>query len=277
MTDAPPALPPANWYADPQDPYGQRWWNGATWSEDIRPIPTHQAAPAAASANPEWHPAQSGEMSQARVNFSDQYEPSPRPRRRGFLDSPFERAGTPRNIPGTLSLTFALLCFILLGAFRVTGIFIGIPLGITAIILAIVGIDHAYRNGGRRGTAIAGLVVGIIFIMGTAVPAIVVMSALIERSPALPSSARTPDVTAAPTNATRIPITTSTILEERVAVSIEGQIDLRVTVDCPEKISTARGSQVTCTGTYPSGNTFTLEVIFLRDNGPYSWDLTPTD
>lgn len=169
----------------------------------------------------------------------------------GFFDSPFERAGTPRNIPGTLSLTFALFCFILLGAFRLTGIFIGIPLWITAIILAIVGIVRAGQNGGRRGTAITGLVVGIIFLVGTVIPIVLVISESIARAPALPSETRATEATAEPTiqTPTRIPITTSTILEQRVAVSIEKETGWSATVDCPQQISTDRGSHVSCTGT----------------------------
>jgi Protein of unknown function (DUF2510) len=30
----PAALPPAGWYPDPQHAYGQRWWNGTTWTEN---------------------------------------------------------------------------------------------------------------------------------------------------------------------------------------------------------------------------------------------------
>ncbi len=33
------SLPPAGWYADPENPGQERWWNGASWSDHRRPAP----------------------------------------------------------------------------------------------------------------------------------------------------------------------------------------------------------------------------------------------
>ena len=33
----PTSLPPAGWYSDPQGGDGQRWWNGAAWSDETHP------------------------------------------------------------------------------------------------------------------------------------------------------------------------------------------------------------------------------------------------
>jgi hypothetical protein len=62
MSD-PNALPIAGWYPDPENEAGDRWWNGATWSDHRRPRnapagwaptpekkPTRKAAAAAATA-----------------------------------------------------------------------------------------------------------------------------------------------------------------------------------------------------------------------------------
>lgn len=33
---AAPELPPAGWFRDPDDPNGERWWDGVEWSEHRR-------------------------------------------------------------------------------------------------------------------------------------------------------------------------------------------------------------------------------------------------
>jgi len=33
----PPPLPPAGWYADPNQPTGQRYWDGAQWTQHAAP------------------------------------------------------------------------------------------------------------------------------------------------------------------------------------------------------------------------------------------------
>lgn len=51
MSDA--STPQAGWYADPEDPQGERWWNGTTWSDHKRPATADGDAPPAA-ANPKF-------------------------------------------------------------------------------------------------------------------------------------------------------------------------------------------------------------------------------
>ena len=43
------SAPQAGWYADPENPAGERWWNGSGWSDHKR-ASTGEATPAAAAA-----------------------------------------------------------------------------------------------------------------------------------------------------------------------------------------------------------------------------------
>lgn len=54
MSD-PNALPIAGWYPDPEDDKGDRWWNGATWSDHRRPR----------NAGPGWAPSTAGKKKPA--------------------------------------------------------------------------------------------------------------------------------------------------------------------------------------------------------------------
>lgn len=51
MTDS-SMLPPAAWYADPQDPAGLRYWDGAQWTDQTRPMVTEPTPEPAAAATP---------------------------------------------------------------------------------------------------------------------------------------------------------------------------------------------------------------------------------
>jgi hypothetical protein len=51
MSDSQTPLPPAGWYADPENPAGERWWNGVAWGEERRAkdaVPPIPPAPVAA-------------------------------------------------------------------------------------------------------------------------------------------------------------------------------------------------------------------------------------
>ena len=39
MTEPQPTAPPAGWYSDPSGQPGQRWWDGAGWTQQTQPIP----------------------------------------------------------------------------------------------------------------------------------------------------------------------------------------------------------------------------------------------
>lgn len=46
------ALPKPGWYADPENPASERWWNGSGWSEQKRPASVAPETPGPAPAGP---------------------------------------------------------------------------------------------------------------------------------------------------------------------------------------------------------------------------------
>ena len=53
MSDTtPPAMMPADWYIDPSDPSQERYWDGATWTEQVRLVAAPATAAASAPARP---------------------------------------------------------------------------------------------------------------------------------------------------------------------------------------------------------------------------------
>lgn len=244
MTDAPPTLPSAAWYPDPQNPDQQRWWTGETWGAHIRLPPM----PATLQPAPAWQLNQPLGATPPQANFDALDEQIARATRRGFFDSPFERPGTPRNTLGTLALILALLAFVVAGLLRPLSLFLGVPLGIAAIVLGIVGIARAGRIGARRGTAIAGLIVGLVFVLaviGTIVVAVSTTLANIQASPNI---------------------------ETNIASGIRAQTGETVTVDCPKNAPTGMGASFACTGTDSGGGTFEIAVTFTNNNGMFTWE-----
>lgn len=45
-------LPPAAWYADPQDPQALRFWDGASWTDQTRPLVPEPVAPQSVAPEP---------------------------------------------------------------------------------------------------------------------------------------------------------------------------------------------------------------------------------
>ena len=52
MSDSTSSLPIAGWYPDPENAEGERWWNGASWSDHRRPKTVTPPAPAPTAAGP---------------------------------------------------------------------------------------------------------------------------------------------------------------------------------------------------------------------------------
>lgn len=246
MTDSPPLLPPADWYADPQDQQRQRWWTGAAWSEQIRP----SLMPTPPQVAPEWQRTTPHDVTQLQANFQSFDENVAKVPRRGFFDSPFEPRGTPRNRPGTLSLIFALIPFVVAWMFAPFGAIVALVLWTTAIILGIVGIVRAGRIGGRRATAITGLIIGTLALLGSLIPAILAVNLAL----AGPSA--------------------STSLESSLAESIHDNLGVTMQVECPRNVPTSKGSHIICVGTDSMGKPIDIDVSVTDNRGTFEWEFS---
>ncbi len=61
-------LPPAGWYPEPTSPTGQRWWDGAQWTEQVDPAAQPPAAPAPAPSPAATATAGSGGVPSWRIS-----------------------------------------------------------------------------------------------------------------------------------------------------------------------------------------------------------------
>lgn len=162
MSDA-SAPPPAGWYADPENPAGERWWNGSNWSDHKRAAGA-PAAPASAPVAPAA-PAATGFTygSTAPGARPDPYAP--------VAATPYQPAGpyqapTPYGAPAPGQGTNALaLAGLLVGA--IGWLIVPVLAGAAGIVLSAIGLSHAKKREAAghpnpgRGLAIAGLIVGI--------------------------------------------------------------------------------------------------------------------
>jgi hypothetical protein len=180
MSD-PNALPIAGWYPDPENESGDRWWNGATWSDHRRPrnagvgwAPGAPAAPAdaadAKAAPVETAPA-SGDAAPAipvpPVAAPPAAQSAPYA---GVPYTPYAPAYAPNYAPATQMrnpLAFAGMLTSLI-ALLFNWILFGAP-GIVGAIISFVGLRRANRLiaqgvtvGNGRGMAIGGIVAGLV-------------------------------------------------------------------------------------------------------------------
>lgn len=152
MSDAP--APAAGWYADPENPSGERWWNGAGWSDQKRPTTVAApVAPASAPATGFTFGVPAGDEPRPDPYAPTAYSPT------SYSPTPY---GAPR--PGTTNgLAIAGLVVSAAG-----WIVLGVLASIAGIILSGFGLARAKQaeaaglpNSGR-GLAMAGLVIGIV-------------------------------------------------------------------------------------------------------------------
>lgn len=137
------ALPPAGWYLDPQSATAMRWWSGDEWTEHLQPV--------VADPKPEAYVPMAGGRSAVgapALQFTG------RARR---VEN--ERQARRNNVFAWLGLLFGVISFL----FNPLAL-----LSIVAVVFASIGLARAQRlrDAGDqftgRGTAIAGLIVGLI-------------------------------------------------------------------------------------------------------------------
>lgn len=136
MTDA--ATPIAGWYPDPENPGGERWWNGSAWSDQRR-----ATAPAPAAARP------------------DPYAPPP--------VQPYYGATLPYGSRPASGLNGMALAGLLVSS--VGWLIIPVLAPVAGIVLSLVGLQQAKAREAQgmpnpgRGLAIGGVVVGAIILL----------------------------------------------------------------------------------------------------------------
>jgi hypothetical protein len=62
-------------------------------------------------------------------------------------------------------------------------------------------------------------------------------------------------------------------LEDELAQQIETQLEVSVTVECPEDVDVEEGSTFECTASDGQGNAFAIEVTQANDEGDVTWKL----
>jgi hypothetical protein len=140
-------------------PDGRFYWDGAAW----RPVAEPPATPA-----PQYYPAPAPQPQpyyapQMPVAQPQPYYPAqPQP----VFVEPMRAMGPARNGAGTTAGVLGIIAIILI--FIPFADYIGIVLGVLAVIFGGVGISRANRMGGTgKGMAVTGLVLGLIAVIGS--------------------------------------------------------------------------------------------------------------
>jgi hypothetical protein len=164
MSDA--TSPQPGWYADPENPAGERWWNGSGWSEHKRDSTAAAAAAVPAPVTPDSAGFTFGAPTLGAPEARpDPYAPPPTAVAQPYYSSPYVTApyGAPAYGSGINGLALAGL--IVSG---VSWFIIPVFGSIAGIILSAFGLSMAKRREAAgnpntgRGLAMAGLIVGIV-------------------------------------------------------------------------------------------------------------------
>lgn len=186
MSDA-SAPPPAGWYADPENPAGERWWNGSSWSDHKRaagaPVAPAPASSAPVAVSPATGFTYGSTSPDARP---DPYAPvaasgAPyRPAGPYYAPAPYGAAAPGQ---GTNGLALAGL---LVGA--IGWLIVPVLAGAAGIVLSAIGLSQAKKREAAghpnpgRGLAIAGLIVGIAVTSLTIIGYVAVVATLLASS-----------------------------------------------------------------------------------------------
>jgi hypothetical protein len=170
MTDSPP--PPAGWYADPENPAGERWWNGSAWSDHKRPsttaTPEVPVAPVVAPAAPVVAPVETGftyGAIDAPAARPDPYAAAATYPAAAYPAAGYSAAPAPYGAAPSPSASNGLAVAGLITS--LAGILFSFA-AVVGIVLSILGLVEARKREAAgnpntgKGLALAGLIVGIV-------------------------------------------------------------------------------------------------------------------
>lgn len=246
--------PPA-WYPDPTTPGQERWWDGRTFTEHVRPA----AAPVAVGVpNAAWSQGGPGAApvygyaASVPVYPAPGYAAGPAPLRptqapRGLFADVQRQAdiradlASGKNSHANLGFIFALLSVV---GFAL-GWIIGIVFGILGLRRARQYADAGYPAIGRTKAIWALALSGV----GIAVTSLVVYSSIQAQQPGL----------------------TSAQVERVVTSQLAEQTGVAAEVECPTASGLGTGDRFTCTATEPGGVAHVIEVTVHDDAGAFTW------
>lgn len=198
MSDVTP--PAAGWYADPENPAGERWWNGSGWSDhkrdataaapvysDPAPAPTDAGftfgSPATAGVRPDPYapPPAAQPYSGASASYAPA-QPGAAPAA-PYAATPYTAAPYGAAAPSSGANGLAIAGLIVSAA---GWIILGSLAAIAGIILSAFGLSRArqldamgHPNSGR-GIAMAGLVIGIVVFVISVVVVVIYIAFLMS-------------------------------------------------------------------------------------------------
>ena len=155
----PAVSPQAGWYADPENPAGERWWNGSGWSDQKR-----AASAAAAPDSTGFTFGSPAAATRPDPYAPPTYAPQPTYTAQSTAGSPYVAAPYGSSAAGRSNGLAIAGLIVSAGGWIV----LGVLASITGIILSAFGLARAKQaeaagnpNSGR-GIAMAGLVIGIV-------------------------------------------------------------------------------------------------------------------
>ncbi|GEM00158.1 DUF2510 domain-containing protein [Cellulomonas terrae] len=275
MTTPTTGNPPAGWYTDPAGSGGERWFDGAGWTEHVQtPPPPAPAVPTQFTPDPRFGPAtpaaggfgqaapdpRFGPAAPAAGGFG-QAAPDPRfgpaapaaastgwiqPVENHYLVNTAANLDDGKNTPARVALVVSVLAML------------GVPIaGVAGIVLAVVGLKRATRleaagwepkgRGRARwamGLSIVGLVISSLLVANA------VRGALADAVPTLDLRA----------------------METEIAAGVAEQAGVTVTVQCPDTVVDGATS-FQCVAVDPAGASTTVNVQVVDDAGGWTWQI----
>jgi hypothetical protein len=285
--------PPAGWYTDPADPAGQRWFDGAGWTEHVQAPPP--PAPPAPPVVPTPYTPDNGFAGLPTASAPSSFglsAPDPRfgaaatdprfgavaPDARFGAVAPDARFGPAAPAAGTgwiqpvenhyLVNTAANLDDGKNTPARVALVvsilaMLGVPIaGIAGIVLAVIGLKRAARLEAAgwepkgRGRAR--------WAMGLSIVGLVISSLLVANA-----------VRGVLADA-EVPVTSTLdvrAMETEIAAGVAAQAGVTVTVQCPDTVDTGAPTTFQCVAVDQAGASTTVDVQVLDAAGGWTWQI----